>query len=134
MRPKFRVDRHFLFLHTERLAVFSERVLRATAENANLKRPEAIWSRLHRHYVAFRNVLDDRHQKQQQKAAHLRQLETLLLLDLNEFADYIEAEVLCRSDVFTTGFRSQTEQRKEAPTRRQQRIANKLGRIGEDTK
>jgi hypothetical protein len=129
---KFRIDRHFLFLHNEKLTAFSERILRATADNSNLVRPDEIWNSLQQHLFDLRAVLNSNaYRKQQEKTILVRELETYLLMDLNRMADYIENHIGCRSDVFTTGFRSQTEQRKVVQTRRRQRIVSKMEQISD---
>ena len=115
MSPKLRVDRHFLFLHNEKLAIFIERVLRATTNNPNLRRPDEIYTALQNNYTEFRRIIHTPYRKRGEKKMKLRELEFFLMADLNHFADYIEQNVMCRSDIFTTGFHSQMGSRKPAP-------------------
>jgi len=129
MTPKFRIDRHFLFLHNEKLVVFVERILRSTVNNSYVEQPNEIWTSLKEKCTTLRELLNSRYRRKPDAITQLRNVETAVLSDLNRFADHIEQQLEYRSDVHTTGFRLQTEQRKPVQTLRKQRLEAKLQKI-----
>jgi len=54
-----------------------------------------------------------------------------VLVALTRMADYIEQTATCKSDIFTTGFRAQTEHRKPSETVRRRRMSIKLAKLEE---
>lgn len=133
MTDKLIIDRHFLFLHGERLAVFAERILRNTQNSPYVPHDEERWQELNEACQGLRQVLDNPLLKRKIRTGALREQEARVLLALNRMADYVERAAPCKSDVFTTGFRPQSEQRRAMAiangTRRQLRMSAKMARL-----
>ncbi|MCB0528307.1 MAG: hypothetical protein KDC61_08875 [Saprospiraceae bacterium] len=126
MRAKLNIDRHFLFFHGNKLAVFAERILRDTQQNPYIDKPEKHWERLRKSCADLRVILEDPDLKRKERTDAIREKEAPVLVALGQMADYIETAAPCKSDVFTTGFRPQTEHRRPTKTRRSQRMSVKL--------
>lgn len=135
MKEKLSIDRHFLFLHGERLAVFAERVLRDTQNSPYVPCDMRRWQALERSAASLRQVMRNPALKRRARTEAIREQEAIVLQALQQMADYIEVKASCKSDIFTTGFRPQSEQRQVqaelANTRRHQRISAKLERLVE---
>jgi hypothetical protein len=131
MHAKLNIDRHFLFLHGNKLAVFAERVLRDTLHNPYLTKPEGLWTNLLTHTRQLRTVLESPELKRKERTDAIREREALVLVALTRMADYIEQTATCKSDIFTTGFRAQTEHRKPSETVRRRRMSIKLAKLEE---
>lgn len=131
MRVKLNIDRHFLFLHGAKLAIFAERVLRDTFQNPYVLRPNDIWQNLKESCSELHAVLDDPELKRKERTEALREKEAQTLVALSRMADYVEQTAACKSDVFTTGFRAQTEHRKAEATIRSRRMSVKLAQLEE---
>ena len=131
MYVKLNIDRHFLFLHGAKLAVFAERVLRDTLHNPYLSKPESLWNNLKEHTLELRTVLDDPELKRKERTDAVREREAQVLVALSRLAEHVEKTASCKSDIFTTGFRAQTEHRKPAETVRRRRMSVKLAQLEE---
>lgn len=131
MRTKLNIDRHFLFLHGDKLAVFTERILRNTQQNPNMPKPEGLWEDLKTACEALRLTLDDPTLKRKERTDAIREKEAPALVALNRMADYVENAAPYKSDVFTTGFRPQTEHRKLVQTVRRRRMSARLEQLEE---
>lgn len=131
MHAKLNIDRHFLFLHSNKLVVFAERVLRDTLHNPYLPKPEGLWSALRMNTLELRSVLDDPELKRKERTDAIREREAQVLVALTRMADHVEQIASCKSDIFTTGFRAQTEHRKPAETVRRRRMSVKLAQLEE---
>lgn len=135
MDRHFKIDRHFLFLHGDKLVVFTERVLRSLRNHTTLQEPEALISHLQQRCHSLRAVIADQDLKRKVRTEALRGCEAPVYLALAELADHIEQEAQCKADIFTTGFRPQGEQersrRRGIPTRRRERVTAKLARLSE---
>ena len=131
MHAKLNIDRHFLFLHGNKLAVFADRVLRDTLHNPYLTKPEGLWTTLLTHTRQLRSVLESPELKRKERTDAIREREALVLVALTRMADYIEQTATCKSDIFTTGFRAQTEHRKPSETVRRRRMSIKLAKLEE---
>lgn len=133
MAEKLLIDRNFLFLHGERLAVFAERVFRDCASSPYVPVNEILCHELEEAANGLRNTLDNPELKRKARTEALREREATVLITLNRLADYVERFAPCKSDVFTTGFRPQSEQRRPVSvshkTRRQQRMTAKMEKI-----
>ncbi len=129
MHAKLNIDRHFLFLHGGKLAVFAERVLRDTLHNPYLPKPEGFWENLKDTCLQLHAVLDDPELRRKERTDAIREKETLVLVALSRLADYLERVASCKSDIFTTGFRAQTEHRKPVQTIRRRRMSVKLAKL-----
>ena len=129
MSIKLNIDRHFLFLHNENLAVFAERILRNTQHNPNMPNDACIWAALQDSGSAFRRVLNNPALKRKDRTEAVRKQEVLLLVQLSRMADHVEKSTTCKSDIFTTGFRPLSEHRKPFETRRRQRLSAKLAHL-----
>jgi hypothetical protein len=136
MTEKLIIDRHFLFLHGERLAVFAERILRNTLNSPYVAHDEVRWQELADATHGLRQALDNPLLKRKMRTGAVREQEARVLLALNRMADYVEQAAPCKSDVFTTGFRPQSEQRRAMAiangTRRQLRMSAKMARLEGD--
>ena len=130
------IDRHFLFLHGERLAVFADRILRNTQNSPYVPSHEALWNELHAACQRLREALDNPLLKRKVRTEAVREKESEVLLALNRMADHVETAAPCKSDIFTTGFRPQSEQRRAMAiangTRRQLRMTAKMDRLGSE--
>lgn len=131
MHAKLKIDRHFLFLHSTKLAVFTERVLRDTLHNPYLSKPEGLWESLKESALELRTVLDDPELKRKERTDAIREREAQVLVALSRMADHVEQTASCKSDIFTTGFRAQTEHRKPSETVRRRRMSIKLAQLEE---
>jgi hypothetical protein len=131
MHAKLNIDRHFLFLHGSKLAVFAERVLRDTFQNPYILRPNDIWQNLKESCYELHTVLDASDLKRKERTDALREKEAQVLVALSRMADYVEQTAVCKSDIFTTGFRAQTEHRKPKETVRRKRMSVKLAQLEE---
>jgi hypothetical protein len=129
MSAKLNIDRHFLFLHNENLAVFAERVLRSTHHNIHVPNATGVWPSLQDRCCALREVLNNPALKRKDRTEAVREQEAHLLVQLSRMADCVEASIDCKSDIFTTGFRPLSEQRKLSETRRRQRLSAKLAHL-----
>ena len=127
MSAKLKIDRQFLFLHGDNLAVFSERVLR----NTQMPGAACILQRLSDTTASLRRVLADSNLKRKMRTEAVREKEAAVLLSLGEIADFLENNLAYKSDVFTSGFRPYTTHRKTSATRLEQRMAAKLARLDE---
>lgn len=136
MRAKFHIDRHFLFLHGQSLAVFAERVLRKSQNNTYIPVRHDLWQNLDRSCSGLSRVLENSALKRKMRTEALREQESEVLLALGKLAEYIESEATCKSDLFTTGFRPHAEHRKliegGIETRRRQRVMAKIARLEEE--
>lgn len=129
MQAKLNIDRHFLFLHSAKLAVFAEKILRGTQQNPYLAKPDDIWESLNNACRELRQALDDPELKRKERTDAIREKEPPVLVALTRMADYVEQATKFKSDVFTTGFRAQTEHRKQAETVRQRRLSVKMAQL-----
>ncbi|MBX2889577.1 MAG: hypothetical protein KF734_01495 [Saprospiraceae bacterium] len=129
MHAKLNIDRHFLFLHGSKLTVFAERVLRDTHQNPYLPKPQTLWENLRDASIELRDVLDDPELKRKERTDAIREKEAMVLVALTRLADHVEYAAACKSDVFTTGFRAQTEHRKPVETVRRKRMSVKLAQL-----
>ncbi len=129
MHAKLNIDRHFLFFHGNKLAVFAERILRDTQQNPYMSKPEGIWIALYDSCTNLRNALEDDELKRKERTDAIREKEAPVLVALGKMADYVEQVAPCKSDVFTTGFRTQTEHRRPELTRRRMRMSAKLAKL-----
>ena len=129
MHAKLNIDRHFLFLHGTKLAVFAERVLRDTLQNPYLVKPEGLWDTLKETTRELHAVLDDPELKRKERTDAIREQESQVLVALTRLADYVEQAAACKSDIFTTGFRAQTEHRKPSETVRRRRMSIKMAKL-----
>ena len=127
MSAKLKIDRQFLFLHGDNLAVFSERVLR----NTQMSSAACILERLSATTASLRRVLADSNLKRKLRTEAVREKEAAVLLSLGEIADFLENNLTYKSDVFTSGFRPYTTHRKTSATRLEQRMVAKLARLDE---
>lgn len=127
MSAKLKIDRQFLFLHGDNLAVFSERVLR----NTQMQGAACLLERLSATTASLRRVLSDSNLKRKLRTEAVREKEAAVLLSLGEIADFLENNLTYKSDVFTSGFRPYTTHRKTSATRLEQRMAAKLARLDE---
>lgn len=128
---KLNIDRHFLFLHGNKLAVFAERVLRDTLQNPYIAKPETLWNTLKANTMELRAVLDDPELKRKERTDAIREREAQVLVALSRLADHVEKTASFKSDIFTTGFRAQTEHRKPSETVRRRRMSIKLAQLEE---
>jgi hypothetical protein len=131
MHAKLNIDRHFLFLHGNKLATFAERVLRDTQQNPYISKPEGLWESLSEVLRELRDTLEDPELKRKERTDAIREKESQVLVGLTRIADYVEQAATCKSDVFTTGFRAQTEHRKTVETIRRRRMSVKLAQLEE---
>ncbi|HOY05274.1 MAG TPA: hypothetical protein PLO67_07725 [Saprospiraceae bacterium] len=129
MNAKLKVDRQFLFLHGDNLAVFSERVLRNTQAQTHASKATFILERLNAANIALRSVLADSNLKRKLRTEAVREKEAIVLHFLGEVADFLENNLQFKSDIFTSGFRPYTTHRKTSATRLEQRMAAKLARL-----
>lgn len=129
MIAKLKVDRQFLFLHGDNLAIFSERVLRNTQAQVDAPRAVCVLEKLNTANLALRKVLADPHLKRKMRTEAVREKEATVLLFLGELADFLENNLQYKSDIFTSGFRPYTTHRKNSATRLEQRMAAKLARL-----
>ncbi len=127
MSAKLKIDRQFLFLHGDNLAVFSERVLR----NTQMPSAACLLERLSATTASLRRVLADSNLKRKLRTEAVREKEAAVLLSLGGIADFLENNLTYKSDVFTSGFRPYTTHRKTSATRLEQRMAAKLARLDE---
>lgn len=131
MYIKLNIDRHFLFLHGNKLVVFAERVLRDTLQNPYVTKPEDLWNTLKAATLELRAVLDDPELKRKERTDAVREREAQVLVVLSRMAEHVEKTASCKSDIFTTGFRAQTEHRKPSETVRRRRMSVKLAQLEE---
>lgn len=129
MHAKLNIDRHFLFFHGNKLAVFAERILRDTQQNPYILKPDVIWSDLDKSCLELRLTLENPELKRKERTDAIREKEAPVMMALGKIADYIEQAAPCKSDVFTTGFRPQTEHRRSAKTLRSQRMSARLAQL-----
>lgn len=129
MHAKLNIDRHFLFFHGNKLAVFAERILRDTQQNPYILKPDVIWSDLDKSCLELRLTLENPELKRKERTDAIREKEAPVMMALGKIADYIEQAAPCKSDVFTTGFRPQTEHRRPAKTLRSQRMSARLAQL-----
>lgn len=127
MNANLKIDRQFLFLHGDNLAVFCERVLR----NTHMTSAACILQRLSDTTASLRRVLSDPNLKRKLRTEAVREKEAAVLLSLGELADFLENNLAYKSDIFTSGFRPYTTHRKTSATRLEQRMAAKLARLDE---
>jgi len=125
-----KIDRHFLFLHGEKLAVFAEKVLRNTEKNAIFPTHEAFWCALKQSIDDFRQILSNPFLKRKKRSDALRQTELIVFDTLDKLAIYIEELAELKSDIFTTGFHVHADHFREdnsgKMTRRNQRMVAKI--------
>lgn len=131
MSAKLKIDRQFLFLHGEKLAVFSERVLRNTSSQVDVHQIACTLEQLSVFTTALRQVLSDASLKRKVRTEAIREKEADVLFSLGEIADFLENNLHYKSDIFTAGFRPYTTHRKTSATRLEQRMAAKLARLDE---
>ena len=105
MRAKLNIDRHFLFFHGNKLAVFAERILRDTQQNPYVLKPRSIWEELETSCFELRRTLENQDLKRKERTDAIREKEAPVMVALGKIADYIEKAAPCKSDIFTTGFR-----------------------------
>ena len=106
-------------------------MLRDTLHNPYLTKPEGLWTTLLTHTRQLRSVLESPELKRKERTDAIREREALVLVALTRMADYIEQTATCKSDIFTTGFRAQTEHRKPSETVRRRRMSIKLAKLEE---
>lgn len=130
-----KIDRQFMFLHQNNLAVFVERVLRNTQNNPYIPYPEQLSEQLEEANQALRAALTDPNLKRKERTETLRGLESKVIIALGNLADYVEGHAPCKSDVYTSGFRPHAEHRRSATegheTRRHQRISARMAKLEE---
>lgn len=129
MRAKLNIDRHFLFFHGNKLVVFAERILRDTQQNPYVQKPAMIWHGLENSCLDLRKTLENQDLKRKERTDAIREKEAPVLVALGKMADYIEDAAPCKSDIFTTGFRPQTEHRRLIKTLRSQRMSARLAKL-----
>ncbi len=129
MRAKLNIDRHFLFFHGNKLAVFAERILRDTQQNPYVQKPGAIWDELETGCLELRRTMENPDLKRKERTDAIREKEAPVMVALGKMADYIENAAPCKSDIFTTGFRPQTEHRRPVKTLRSQRMSARLAKL-----
>jgi hypothetical protein len=129
MNAKLKVDRQFLFLHGDNLAVFSERVLRNTQTQLHAHKASCLLEKLNAATAALRRVLADSNLKRKVRTEAVREKEAGVLHYLGAMADFLENNLEFKSDIFTSGFRPYTTHRKTSATRLEQRMAAKLARL-----
>ncbi len=122
------IDRHFYFLRAENLAVFTERVLRNTAQNPNIGRPDLLWNELSESCQNLRRTLGNPALKRKLRTDAIREREAGLLKILDRMAGHIESTVTFKSDVLSSGFHLHADQAK-METRRKQRMTEKMARL-----
>lgn len=128
-----KIDRQYMFLHQQNLVVFAERVLRNIQNNPYISNPLHVWTTLHDANEVLRVALLDNNLKRKERTEALRERESHVLVALSNMADYIEGHALCKSDVYTTGFRPHTEHRRPVEdgqgTRRHQRMSARMAKL-----
>lgn len=129
MRAKLNIDRHFLFFHGNKLAVFAERILRDTQQNPYIPTSGPIRDELDAACSDLRRTLENPDLKRKERTDAIREKEAPVMVALGKMADYIERAAPCKSDIFTTGFRPQTEHRKPVKTLRSQRMSARLAQL-----
>lgn len=133
MHAKLMIDRHFLILRGGDLAVFAERILRATHRNPDLARPDALWHHLNETVHELRQAIEEPRLRGKARQAAQRIHEARVRQALAAVADYVEAEASCKYDLFTAGFCAMSDKRaKDAPpSRRMRRRQEAVVRIRE---
>lgn len=131
MSAKLVVDRHFLVLRGLTLAVFSERILRATQQHPSIECPAALWQQLDDHTRALREVLDVTPSRSRERLANQRSREARVRQSLDTLALFLETTATCKYDLFTAGFgvRADKSDRQEAPSRRMRRHQAAVQRV-----
>ena len=135
MQTKFQIDRHYLFLHGNRLVIFTERVLRNMHHNKNVPLSLTLWEELKSANARLLEAIADPALKRKARTEAIREKEAQVLLSLGQIVDYSEAIATCKSDVFTTGFRPHLEHRRliedGIDTRRRRRVSAKMAWLSE---
>jgi len=123
MSAKLVVDRHFLVLRGLTLAVFAERILRATHHHPAIVCPDTLWQQLDEHTRALRALLDNPLLRSRERMANQRVRESRVRQSVDAMAVYIESAATCKYDLFTAGFGVCTDKsdRADAPSRRMRR-------------
>lgn len=124
----FQIDRHFLFLHADNLAVFAERVLRNTAQNPNFRKPDELWEELRQCCHSLRTTMENQFLKRKERTDAVRAKEAHLLVALEKMATHIERNLQFKSDALSSGFHLHNDHAK-AETRRKQRMSVKIARL-----
>jgi 2-phospho-L-lactate guanylyltransferase (CobY/MobA/RfbA family) len=112
MRTSLRIDRHFQSFRNQKLALFADRVLRKSRENLYVACPADVLDNLARALQGLNRVLSDDNLKRKARTAAIRDAEAPVVRALSMVADFIERTIVCKSDIYTTGFRPMTESRK----------------------
>ncbi|MEZ4917531.1 MAG: hypothetical protein R2792_00375 [Saprospiraceae bacterium] len=107
-----RVDRRFENMHGQKLAVLADRVARKTESSPYLNCPTEILEDVRNQLLTLQGVLADSSLKRKARTEAIRSYELPLKASLKVLADYIEGQAQCKSDIYTTGFRPLSEQRK----------------------
>ena len=131
---KLNIDRNFLLMRNEALLTFAERVLRNMEQNPYIKQPEGICERLATAVAQLRDTTNDRALKGKFRTEAIRQMEVPIHQQLGHLADYVEDTCQCKSDINTTGFRPQSEQRRDSVARRTARVSERMQVLGLPTR
>ncbi len=124
----FQIDRHFLFLHSEKLAVFTERVLRSTQHNPSIPKPEGVWDDLNENVLALRKTIADPFLKRKDKTDAIRAKEAPVVRGLEKLATHVESSAKFKSDALTSGFHLHSDHAK-GETRRKARMSAKMEQL-----
>ena len=132
MSAKLVTDRHFLVLRGITLAVFAERILRATQHHPAITCPEPQWQNLEEATLALREVLANSILRSRDRVANQRIGESRVRLALVAMADVMEKAATCKYDLFTAGFgvRSEKSDPSAQPSRRMRRHQAAIVRVG----
>lgn len=124
----FRIDRHFLFLKTDNLATFAERILRNTTRNPYYQKEDGICRAVENGVKKLRNAMTDPFLKRKDRIPLIKLQEATLLQSLEKLAEHVENTLDCKADILSTGFHLHTDSKEN--TRRQQRMGLKIEKIG----
>ncbi len=128
MLNAFQIDRHFLFLKADKLAIFADRVLRNTSQSPNFVKPAAIVASVEAALKMLRDAINDPFMKRKDRPAAVKKGETALLHALEGLAGYVETSMDCKSDILATGFHLHSDNKEN--TRRQQRMDARMTKVG----
>ncbi len=132
MHAKLVIDRHFLVHRGITLAVFAERILRATQRHPAINCPEPQWHNLEESTLALREILADSILRSRERVANQRIRESRVRLALIAMADVMESAATCKYDLFTAGFgvRAEKNDPEAQPSRRMRRHQAAVVRVG----
>lgn len=135
MSAKLVIDRHFLILRGIALAVFAERILRATHHHPGIERPAMQWQNLEDSTLALRQVLAASILRSRERVANQRVRESKVRQALNAMAEHMENVATCKYDLFTAGFgvRAEKDNLETQPSRRMRRYKAAVVRVAQAT-